>query len=192
MLDFWTERMIELDINWCWPKWCLPIYEQDLATYPVVNDRNTLALRESDDDYLRYFKASRGYSRPLGCHPMIWSLMIQGDTVLYHPEYFVHIINQTIVYPEDCELLVYIEKLCNTPVYQWSSIRYVPGTNNINNSTISSLPSLPPVETSMNYHNNNDNVSNNTVYNNNNGTYNDNANAGVINNDDCDDDDCDE
>jgi hypothetical protein len=122
IVDFWTEKMLDIIPIWSWPKWCLQIYEQDLTNYPVNYDRNILALKESNDDYLRYFKASRGYSRPLGCHPNIWSLMQQGNTVLYYPEYFAHIVNQTKVYPEDCELMSCIETLCSVPTHNWMNI----------------------------------------------------------------------
>lgn len=147
-VDFWTDKMIEIDPDWSWPKWCLQIYEQDLTVYPVNFDRNILALSQTingDDDYLKYFKASRGYSRPLGCYPNVWCLMQQGDAVLYNPDYFVHLINQTHVgYPEDQELIKYIEFLCSTPTHQWtnaiankaSEINNVTNNNRLNSSQI--------------------------------------------------------
>lgn len=121
VIDFWTEKMIEIEPEWSWPKWCLEVYEQDLIQYPVSYDRNILALKETlqDDDYLKYFKASRGFTRPLGPYPIIWNLMKQGNAVLYYPEYFLQIINQTKPYQEDYDLLLYLEALCHTPTHQW-------------------------------------------------------------------------
>ena len=126
MIQLWTDRMMSVSPDWCWPKWCLTIYEKDYIDYPVAPDRNTMALQQTsqnDDSYLRYFKASRGYSRPLGHYPRVWELMLSTDLVLYYPQYFHHLISQTQPgYPEDLELLRQLETMAVTPTRRWAHV----------------------------------------------------------------------
>ena len=125
-LQFWTERMLRLNPDWCWPKWCLGVYEKDLLTYPTPVERNTEALlqvhTDPDTSYLKYFRNSRGYSRPLGCYPYIWELMVRSNLVLYYPQYFFYLISQNggvnnDTYPEDQQLMSQLEALAQLPTY---------------------------------------------------------------------------